>query len=292
MARSTIGPAILLLLVLVAACANTSSELGPHGREYALAGEVRSIKADHSEITIAHGDVKGFMPAMTMPFPIKTPALVDGLAPGDVVEATLVVNDDGAFLSAIRKIGTAPPRSRSGAEVVAAPPLVAAGEAVPAITFTGDDGQSHTLSSYRGSWVLFTFVYTRCPLPDYCPRMDAHFSTIQRAILATLRLRAAVRLLSFSFDPDVDTPARMKIHAAGRGADPTVWCYATAPKNVIDPFGARFGLSVTREGPNGQDITHNLVTALVDPNGRLVKTYTGNGWSPAAVVADLERLVK
>jgi protein SCO1/2 len=105
-------------------------------------------------------------------------------------------------------------------------------------------------------------------------------------------LRRHVRLLSISFDPDYDTPARLTAKAREAGADPALWHFATAPREQVDAFGATFGLSVLREGPNGREITHNLRTALIDRDGKLVKTYNGNDWSPQDVIGDLQALVK
>ena len=260
-------------------------------RQYALEGEVLRIKADRTEVTIKHGDVKGFMPAMTMPFPIKDAKLLDGLAPGDLVKATLVVNDEESYLSMLQKTGSLPPGKRSTDRPVM-PDQVAPGTAIPDITLIDDGGKPLKLSGYRGTYVLFTFIYTRCPLPDYCPRMTRYFAAIQKALARHARLKPAVRLLSISFDPDFDTPAQLKAHAKKEGADPAVWRFATAPRKDVDAFGAVLGLSVMREGPDGGNITHNLRTVLMDPTGNLVKIYSGNEWSPEGVIGDLEALIK
>jgi len=275
-------------LVLFAACGGSRPV---NSRQFPLEGEVLRIKADKTEITIKHGDIKGFMEAMTMPFPIKNPDLLKGLAVGDLVEATLVVTDEESYLSTIEKTGSLPPERRSaGLRVL--PDVIQAGAAVPDVTFTDQSGQLLRVSDYRGQSLLFTFIYTRCPLPDYCPRMSRYFAAIQRALAQRPALRKDVRLLSISFDPDFDSPRTLRAYAASVGADPTIWRFATAPRREIDAFGASLGLSVTREGVSGQTITHNLRTALVDRRGILVKTYSGNDWSPDEAVRDIEALIK
>ena len=262
-----------------------------NSREYALEGEVLRIKADRTEITIKHGDVKGFMPAMTMPFPIKDPKLLDGIATGDLVKATLVVTDEESFLSTLQKTGSLPPERRSTGQPLL-PDAVTPGAAIPDIALTDEKGQALTLSSYRGRYLLFTFIYTRCPLPDYCPRMSRYFAAIQEAIVRRPALKTAVRLLSLSFDPDMDSPQALGAYARRVGADAAIWRFATAPRREIDAFGSAFGLSVTREGPGAETITHNLRTVLMDPRGIHVKTYTGNDWSPDQVVRDVAALIK
>jgi protein SCO1/2 len=282
----------LMLLAVCASIAGCSTPPRPvNVREFPLRGEVLSVKPDKTEVRIKHDDVKGFMEAMTMWFNIKDPRLLDGLAPGDLVTATLVVTDEESYLTAIRKTGSRPP----GAPPPAQPPAVdmlRIGDSVPDITFTDEDGKAGALSSYRGAFTLITFIYTRCPLPDYCPRMNTYFGAIQRAVKGQPALGRHVRLLSISFDPDYDTPARLKAKAREAGADPALWHFVTGPRERIDAFGAAFGLSVLREGPNGQDITHNLRTTLIDRDGKLVKTYNGKDWFPQDVIGDLQALVK
>ena len=276
--------ALLVLTALSTGCQKPAV----HTREFPLTGEIVAIKLDRTEVTVKHDDVVGFMPAMTMPFPIKDPAVLQGLAPGDLIKATLVITDEESFLATITKTGSVPPGTR--AVITAAVPVLAPGEAAPDVVLVADDGRETTLASRRGSFVLVTFIYTRCPLPDYCPRMDTYFKGIQDAVTRSPRLKNRVRLLSISFDPDFDTPARLQAHARQRGADPAVWRFATAPPDRVAAFGARFGLEVIREGVDASSITHNLRTALVGRDGTLVKTYNGNAWSPDEVVRDLETL--
>jgi protein SCO1/2 len=281
-----------MLLALCASIAGCSTPPRPvNVREFPLTGEILSIKPDKSEIRIKHDDVKGFMEAMTMWFNIKEPRLLDGLAPGDLVKATLVVTDEESYLSSLQKTGSRP----AGEPPPATPPAVEglqAGDRVPDITFIDEGGKARLLSSYRGAFTLITFIYTRCPLPDYCPRMNTYFGAIQRALKDQPALGRHVRLLSISFDPDYDTPARLNAKAREAGADPALWQFVTGPRERIDAFGGTFGLSVLREGPNGQDITHNLRTALIDRDGTLVKTYNGKDWFPQDVIGDLQALVK
>jgi protein SCO1 len=282
----------LLLLSLAAMLSGCRREAPPGNvREFPLTGQILALNPAKREATVKHDDVKGFMDAMTMDFTVKPATDLAGLQPGDLIAATLVITDEEGYLRDIRKTGTAPLPARPSGTATAAP-LLQPGETVPDITFVGDDGKLRPLAAYRGRFVLMTFIYTRCPLPDYCPRMNAHFAAIQKAIAARPALAKQVRLLSVSFDPDFDTPAQLKRTAAAAGAEAGVWEFVTAPRDQVDAFGARFGLSLTREGPNGQTITHNLRTPLVGRDGRLVTQYNGNDWSPGDVVRDLEGLVK
>jgi protein SCO1/2 len=282
----------ILILLLVAGAASCSAPPPPAKiREFPLTGEVLAIKPDKSEIQVKHDEVKGFMEPMTMWFNIRDPKLVDGLAAGDLISATLVLTAEDSYLTGLRKTGARPPGAAS-----APPPepivILPVGSALPDITFTDESGRPRPLSSYRGAFTLLTFIYTRCPLPDYCPRMNAHFAAIQRGLKAEPRLAANVRLLSVSFDPEWDTPARLAAKAREMGADPALWHFVTGARDQIEEFGGKVGLSVVRDGADGSNITHNLRTALLDRNGALARTYNGKEWLPEDVIRDLQALVK
>jgi protein SCO1/2 len=286
------APSALLVTLVTALAIGCSAPPPPEQvRQFPLTGEVLAVKPDRTEIQVKHDEVKGFMEPMTMWFNIRDPKLVEGLAPGDLISATLVLTAEDSYLAGVRKTG-----SRAPGETSPPPPEPEAtlpiGAALPDITFTDDAGTPRPLSSWRGSWTLLTFIYLRCPLPEYCPRMNAHFAAVQRAVKAEPRLADQVRLLSISFDPEFDTPARLAAKAKEVGADPALWRFVTAPREQVDAFGGRLGLSVLREGAGGANITHNLRTALLDRDGKLARTYNGKAWVPDEVIRDLQALVK
>lgn len=275
-----------MAVLLSAAVAGCTRE--PPARKFPLTGQVLAVKPDGSEITIRHDEVPGFMPPMTMPFTLKDRAQARGRVPGDLVKATLHVSDTEAWLTGLERTGWAPFPEASEST----PPafeLLKPGDPVPDETLVDQDGRSFTLSALRGSAVLLTFVYTRCPLPDFCPRMNRHFQAVQRAITDG-RVRGSVRLLSVSFDPQFDTPAVLKAHAAVYSADPRVWTFATGDQAQLDALGGRLGLSVIRDAQNPASITHNLRTAVIDREGRLVRIFSGGDWTPDEAVAAMAAL--
>jgi protein SCO1/2 len=129
-----------------------------------------------------------------------------------------------------------------------------------------------------------TFIYTRCPIPTFCPLMDRQFAAVQKTIHEDRSLKGRVQLLSVTFDPTYDTPAVLRAHAQKVGAESDTWTFLTGERDDIDRFAARLGVSVVRE-QNPADITHNLRTAVIDANGRLEQVFTGNEWTPAQVVS-------
>jgi len=281
---------ILLLCLVCAGCTARSDE-----RRFALQGQIESLDPAAKNLVVKHGDIKGFMPAMTMPYDVRDGRQLDGLAPGDLINATLVVISNGAYLTDIKKTGSAPlapkppeppnPSASSGFE------LLKPGEQVPDNAFLDQDGKKRTFSGFKGTPVVMTFIYTKCPLPTFCPLMDRHFAAMQQPLKDDPTMRR-VHLVTVSFDPATDTPPVLKAHAKTLKADLSRWTFLTGDRDEVDKFAARFGVSVGRALNDPRDITHNLRTVIIDADGKLVKTYTGNEWSPEQVLADLKSVVQ
>ncbi|MGE5242830.1 MAG: SCO family protein [Betaproteobacteria bacterium] len=274
------------LAVAAAACGR------PATREFTFQGQVISVMADHREAVIKHEDIPGFMPAMTMPYKVRDPRQFEGLVPGDLINAKLVVLRNDAYLTDVKKVGTAPLAKADAppgaAAAAAALDVLQPGDAVPDAHFVDQDGRKVDFAAFKGHTVLLTFIYTRCPLPTFCPLMDRHFASIQQTIARDPAMKGRVHLVTVSFDPATDTPAVLKKHAQSLGADLRTWSFLTGDLAEIDRFSSRFGVVVTREGKDGSEITHTLRTAIIDPGGRVVKVYVGNDWTPAQALADLK----
>jgi protein SCO1/2 len=279
----------LATALLLCACSAPSDR-----KEYRLQGQILSIAADHREANIKHEDIKGLMPAMTMPYKVRDAKQFDGIAPGDLINATLVVVSNDAYLKDVKKVGSAPLEQQSGQ--AAAPSassgfeLLKQGEPVPNVSFVNQDGRHVEFDTFKGDAVVVTFIYTKCPMPNFCPLMDQQFAKIQQK-LKEKDNELKVHLLSVSFDPLEDTPPVLKKHATDLGADPRVWTFVTGDRDDIDRWASRFGVSVSRALNDPTNITHNLRTAIVDRQGNLVQTYTGNQWTPEQVIADVKVMV-
>jgi protein SCO1/2 len=266
-------------LLLAGACSR--------GRAYELKGQVLAVDLARQELTIKHGDIRGFMPGMTMPFKVKDAKLLEGRTPGDLVTATLVVEDNATYLSTVLATGHAP--------VTEPPPppramdILDPGSPVPDVTLIDETGAKRSLSDWRGRVLAVTFIYTRCPLPDFCPRMDQNFAVVQREVLKDPSLHDRVGLLSVSIDPQFDTSEVLAAHARRAGADARVWRFATGDAEAITQLAGRFGVAVFREGSDPGALTHNLRTAVIKPDGTLATVLGGNDWTPAALIETARR---
>jgi protein SCO1/2 len=274
-------PALLLAAILVCGCAREAA------KTYPIHGQILGISSPTADgqvqVTLEHGDIRGFMPAMTMPYAVESASAAAGLSAGDIIDATLVVSGSNVHLRGIRKTGHAPipPDAKPAGTMDVLQP----GGLVPDDPLVDQTGATRKLSDWRGRALAVTFVYTRCPLPDFCPAMDRGFSALQKAIKNDARLSARAHLVTVSFDPAHDTPAVIRRHAESRGADPAVWSYLTGTEAAIAHLTSRFGVSAI--AGEADTITHNLRTAIVDPDGRLVTIYSGTDWTPDALLNDL-----
>lgn len=261
------------------------------GRRYALEGTVVGVDKSGRHATIAHKEIPGYMAAMTMPFSIKDEWALSVLKPGWHVKATLVVADERSWLEDIS--ATEPSVGESGDVVISASPDPVPGVEVPDFRFVNQDGKALHLTQYRGRALVITFIYTRCPLPDYCPRMSRNFSEIHAAILADPALHSVVHLLSISFDPQFDTPEVLRRYGTGYAGradlEPfRLWEFVTGSAEEVKKAAGFFGVSYSQD--SGQ-IVHSLRTAVIAPDGRLVRIFRGNDWRPREIVAELKALL-
>lgn len=270
------------------ACTRTAE---PQRRTFPIRGQVLSVGQalpdGRREVSVAHEDIPGFMPAMTMAYFVKTAALLDGMAPGDLFTGTVVLTGGEVHLEAVKKTGHAP--LPPDAKPVKAMDVMEPGEEVPDEGLTDQAGLTRKLSDWRGRALAVTFVYTRCPLPDFCPLLDRRFADLQRAIQADQALRDRAHLVSVSVDPAHDTVDVIRAHAKARGADARTWSYLTGSQAAIDRLTSRFGVSAMTEKDDAQSITHNMRTAIVDARGRLVKVHSGSDWTVETLLDDLRR---
>jgi protein SCO1 len=267
----------IFLATLVAGCSRA--------KRYEIEGQVLAINTETRELTIRHKDIKGFMPGMTMPFRVADTVVLTERKPGELIKATLVVSDSLGIVENIVRIGEAP--LPPDAPAPRATPILEVGSAAPDAQFVDQHARPRRLADWRGRVVAVTFVYTRCPLPDFCPLMDRNFAAVQRAFTQDTSLAGRFHLLSVSFDPEHDTPDVLATHARKAGADPATWTWLTGARNEVERFASAFGVSIIREDKTNREIVHNLRTIVIDRDGKIAKIFNGNEWKPEELLAAL-----
>jgi protein SCO1/2 len=261
---------------------------------YKLRGKVVSTNPATGEVTLDHEAIPGFMDAMTMPYKLKDPGILSELHPGDVLTADLLVSQDSdatVVLDHIVVVGQGKPDYKPTVQYHAPAP----GDAVPDFALRNQDGRPVRVGQFRGKELLITFIYTRCPLPNFCPLVTRNFAQINQQISADALLKDKVHLLSVSFDPENDTPERLRAYGAQYiGSDVKSafahWDFAVPQKPVLQEMALYFDVGLT-PGAEGT-INHTLSTTLVGRDGKVVQFYPGNEWTPDQVMADVRKANK
>lgn len=288
-------PRVLLLVAAVAvfgsaACGRSAEPTPPaEPARYPLAGQVLAVNPATRQLTVKHGDIEGFMPGMTMTFAVANAADLAGREPGDLITATLEVQQNNVRLLDVVRTGSAPLPSNTN-EVALAGGILEVGDLVPDAALIDQTDRRRSLSEWTGTTTLVGFTYTTCPLPTMCPLIDRNFAVLQRLITDDPTLAGRVKLISISIDPATDTPEVLAAHAARLSADPAVWTLLTGDRATADRVAGRFGVGISR--PDGaSEIVHNLRTTLVGRDGRVRAIYSGNEWTPTDLIADLRASV-
>lgn len=293
----TILASALLACVALAGCHSSpqpdaQSSSTSNFKTYHLRGKVVSTNPATGEVNIDGDAIPGYMDAMIMPYKLKNPGIISDLHPGDTITADVLVSqgsDDTVLLDHIVVIAQAKPDYKPTA--VYHVPTV--GDQVPDFSLRNQDNRAIHLDQFRGKALLLTFIYTRCPLPNFCPLVTHNFAVINKSLQSDPSLYKKVHLLSISFDPDHDTPARLKAYGAEYiGSDSRAafshWDFATPSKPELQKMALYFDVGITH-GPD-DTITHTLSTTLIGPHGKVAQFYPGNDWTPQQVLGDVKHL--
>jgi protein SCO1/2 len=239
-------------------------------------------------VTIKHEAVGDYMPGMTMPFEVRDTNELAGIEAGDPVTFRLRVTDTEGWIDQIRKTGpktNTPPTTGPFRLVRDVEPLNV-GDPLPEYRFTNQLGKVFSTQEFKGQALGIEFLFTRCPLPNFCPFMANNFSAVQKQLLAAPGAVTNWHLLTISFDPEFDTPAVLGNYAAAHGAEAARWTFATGPLMDVTAIGDQLGLTFWHEEGS---ISHNLRAAVIDASGRVQKIFIGNEWTPEEFVAEMRK---
>jgi protein SCO1/2 len=289
---------VLFISLVSIACQNSAaiSNVNSSAAErYPIKGKVIAVDKAAKTATIDHEEIEGFMKAMTMDFPIHADWVWDDLVAGVEIRAELVVDKDAKEPYWLENIGIvaamvpgqeSPPVNEKFAQV---------GKPAPDFTLTNQDGQSISLKDFRGRALAITFIYSECPLPDYCIRMSTNFSDLANQLKADAKSQKEIGLLSISFDPARDTPAKLKSHGLGymgKGAtDLGVWQLAVGKDEEVKKIADYFGLRYEVDENDKTQFIHSLRTVIISPDGTVAKILPGNDWTPNDLRRELEAVI-
>lgn len=253
-------------------------------QSYEVTGILREKMAG-DRLLISHDEIPGYMAAMTMAFDLVEPKEGAALKIGDRVKFRLQPDGKRWRVDRFVVLGQAAPPAPAGPARGKVSRL-RAGDALPALALLDEQNQALTRETLQGRFTLVTFIFTRCPVPEFCPAMALKFGQLQRAIENETPAGAApaLRLLSLTLDPEFDRPDVLAAYGRAVGANPAIWNFATGTKEDIAALAKSFAVFTER---NGVTLDHTLCTALIGPDGRVLELWRGNGWKEAEILAFL-----
>jgi protein SCO1/2 len=279
---------LFLLIAVVSGGAVSCHRASGNEKRYDLKGKVVSVEPDKRRVTIAHEDVVGYMPGMTMPFTVRNESDMQMLVPNAEVTATLVVDGKHSWLENLFVTVT---HEASAPLSAGATAIAKEGDEVPNYTLVNQDAKQIRIKNYRGKALLLTFIYTRCPDPEFCALMSDNFAQIERQLGQDPELYAKTHLLSVTIDPAHDEPKVLRSYGAAhteRYENETFAHWEFATGDQVKDIAQFFGLTYF---PENNQIRHGLRTAIVGPDGKVAKIYSGNEWKIQEVVDELKKTV-
>lgn len=286
---------LVVAVGMVAGCrGNPVGAKKAEGKAFHLRGKIVAVDAPGGHVTVSHGAIPGFMEAMTMAYKVEDPSTLAELHPGDEITARLAADYDAAGplnyrLDQIVVVGQASPDIKPAVSYH----IPNVGDAVPDFKFLNQSGKVIHLRQFKGRVVLMTFIYTRCPLAEFCPRMSENFSQIDKALAVDKAAYAKTHLLSVSFDPKYDTPPVLRSYGGahtGRFTDEDFahWDFAAPLAADLAKVEQWFDVGVTGDSVDPSSIQHSLSTLVIGKDGRVLAWYPTNDWKVADVVAQVK----
>ncbi|MSU31091.1 MAG: redoxin domain-containing protein [Pedosphaera sp.] len=289
--------AFLFFLLGLTACrkseTNQTQATAEIPSEYMVRGVVRQLTLGGTSLVVKHEEVPGFMPAMTMPFDVRDTNELARIKPGDLIQFRMLITTNDGWIDRIQVLGTVTntPADPSPIRFASSVPVLNAGDPLPDYVLTNELGKTIRLSDFSGKVLVFTFIFTRCPYPDFCPRMTDHFSRTLKKLASNPSASTKVHLLSISFDPERDTPELLLAYAERYAYDPKKWSLATGAWDQLEPLTGHFGLVFGRDVPP-EKMEHNLRTVVVRPSGKIQAVINSNEWDVDDLIREIEAAAK
>lgn len=284
------------MISLISACQKPETQpvASPDAKRFPLRGKVVSVNPSKKTASINHEEIPNYMEAMTMDFPIRDADILSTMSKDAEVRAELVVDRGDYWLENI--VITAAPNPNQPA-----PPVderfAQIDKEVPDFSLTNQDGKKISFNDFRGKALAVTFIYSRCPLPEYCILMSKNFSDLTLQLQNNAELREKIRLLSISFDPATDTPETLKKYGLGylgkdAKADFTIWQLATGKDADVRKIADFFGLRYEVDRNDKTQFNHSLRTIVIAPDGKVKKVFSGSDWTNDELLRELQATLK
>lgn len=281
-------------LILIIVGLSLAQAVNAASTNYPVRGVLKTIKLDEQQLVIAHEEIPGFMDAMTMPFRVKDATLLTNAVVGAKISFQLHVTETESWIDNIKTL--TPPDSpardsatltntTSTAQIALKPtPSIQPKSPLRDYKFTNELGQPVSLSDFKGQALALTFIFTRCPIPEYCPRLSRNFQEAQQQLKQMPNAPTNWHLLTVTFDPERDTPTVLKAYGETHQYDPAHWSFLTGPKDKIAELARLCDVNFDFE--NGT-FNHNFRTLIINASNQLQMVFPTSGDLSAAIAAEL-----
>lgn len=285
-----IKASILLLICLMglqSGCTKKEPPTSEALKEFTVKGIVIRVEDEGRTLVLKHEAMPGYMGAMTMPFRVKKPEEVDGISPGDEIRFTYKVAELSSWVEDLQPTGNKEEIQAEPARKEPSSKLLKVGELFPDFQLLDENGSTVQLTDYRGSAVALTFIFTRCPVPEFCPTMMRNFHEVDSILKTDPEAPENFKLLTVSFDSEFDTPEVMKAYGERFDQNKQTWKLLTSPnEDHVKSLGEAVGLMLNKN--KNAIYSHNLRTVVLDGTGRITKIFTDESWKPEALVAEIK----
>ena len=288
----------ILLFTACQKAETTATNASANAKHYPFRGKIISVDKANKKASIEHEKIEGFMDAMTMDFPIKDDWVWDELLPGSEIRAELVVDNAATPPFYLEKLAISAAPNPNQPPLPVNENFAQIGKEIPDFTLTNQDGKKVSIRDFQGKALAITFIYSECPLPDYCILMSKNFSDVANEVAGNDELKNKVRLLSISFDPKRDTPEKLKQYGLGylgkdsKATDFKVWQIAVGTDEQVKKIADFFGLRYETDANDKTQINHSLRTAVIAPDGKVTKIFPGNDWQTGQLLDELKAAAK
>lgn len=260
---------------------------GKSERHYDFEGRVVSKVSETHALVVDHENIPGFMAAMTMPYQVVRSVDLSNVEAGDRIKVRVVVHEDGRY--ELDKVIVTDSSQRQ--KEVKETRQLYLGEVIPDVEVLNQDGKTIRLSDFRGKTVLLTFIYTRCPMPTFCPRLSSLFAAVEKELAKEPTEYSRTQLVSVSIDPKFDTPTVLRKYGlAYLGGDEkgfAHWSFTVPTPENLKKLAEAFALIYEEED---NQIAHSMSTVLIGPSGRLMKEWNVSDWTSTEAVAAMRQV--
>jgi protein SCO1/2 len=280
------------MLVLTGNLPAITSQAGT--TNYVVRGILKEIRKDEHQLVIAHDAIPNFMEAMTMPFNVKDVAILTNVTPGADISFQLHVTESESWVDHVERNDVSRSAAGKSSDLVKTelPHDAQTNSAAPGhaknplrnFKFTNELGQPVSLSDFDGQAIALTFFFTRCPIPEFCPRLSRNFQEVQRKLTAMENAPTNWHLLSVTFDPAHDTPEALKAYGVNYQYDPAHWSFLTGPQDKIAELAR---LCDVKFEPDNSFFNHNFRTLIINASNQLQMIFPTSGDISKSIAQEL-----